>query len=396
MKCRDTYRKLLAAIITVAVLHSGAGWAEAPVDEEMDYPSIYRAGTDGRPARNSSPMGIGAALRSLDGMEGLKILEDGSGAVLEGELLSYLDLKKVKTLSEKIDGIVNLCTLHPDALSVAVGFITAALRSADILSLNLSVVGGKILVTGTPQAEEDVQRTLDLLEAYGLPFINGVRSVNRDKRMVMFEVRFTEINSDAMKSLGITWPNTVGMTDAGGFRVGKLRPLNTLEATINVFLQKGEARVISRPRLLCRSGEKAAFQAGGEIPVPRKGAEGEISVTWKPYGIILEVSPQVDPGGAIFSRVLSEVSTVDRANAVEGVPGILTRRIDTSLTLLEGETIIMSGLISSEDAETVRKFPLLGDLPVIGELFRSKDFQERKSELVVFITPHYPGSGSGT
>jgi pilus assembly protein CpaC len=341
-----------------------------------------------------NPLEIDAALSFLEEIEGLKIIRGKTGAVLEGELLSHQDLQKVKTVADQFDLIVNLCTMHPDALEIAARFLHEALISIGISNVELRPVGGKILVTGSLASEEDARTAADLIEAYGLPMVNAIRSANRDKRMVMFEVRFTEINSDAIESLGIIWPTAVGLGDPSGFRVGRMKPSASLEATINTFLQQGQARIISRPRLVCRSGESATFQAGGEIPIPRTNKEGQVTVTWKPYGIILEVSPQVDPSGVIFSNVLSEVSTVDRANAVEGVPGILTRRINTSLTLTEGETIIMSGLINSEDAETVRKFPVLGSIPVIGELFKSKDFQERKSELVVFITPHYAATAN--
>jgi pilus assembly protein CpaC len=138
---------------------------------------------------------------------------------------------------------------------------------------------------------------------------------------------------------------------------------------------------------VCASGKKASFQAGGEIPIPRTDSEGRVSVTWKPYGIILEVAPAIHSEGHIQVQLRSEVSMVDHANAIEGVPGILTRKVETHLSLETGQTIVLSGLVHSDDAKNIQKVPLLGDIPIFGELFKSHSFKKRETELIVFLTP---------
>jgi pilus assembly protein CpaC len=139
--------------------------------------------------------------------------------------------------------------------------------------------------------------------------------------------------------------------------------------------------------LTCGSGQEASFQAGGELPIPKTDQEGRLTIAWKPYGIILQIAPTVDPEGIIHTRIRSEVSMVDQANAVDGIPGILTRRIDTHLSLKLGQTIVLSGLVHSDDAERITKIPFLGNIPILGEIFKSRSFQKRETEMVVFLSP---------
>jgi len=327
------------------------------------------------------------ALDSLRDIENIRITTFPGGAVLQGELLSAEDLKRVGEISRSLSGVVSLCTLHRETLEVAAEFIQRTMLEQGITDLEMKVVGKKLFLTGIPYSPEDVERVGKICEAYSIPFLNGTRVNAGDSRMVTFEVNFTEINRQTLQDLGVAWPASLTFTDPTGIRLHQLSPDQSLEVVVNVFAQHGKARIISKPRLVCRSGEKASFLAGGEIPIPRTDDDGNITVTWKRYGIILEVAPEVDSRGQIDVLVTSEVSMVDEANSVEGIPGILTRKITTSLSLIEGQTVVLSGLVKTDDAKNVKKVPLLGDIPILGELFKSESFQKRETELIVFLTP---------
>ena len=327
------------------------------------------------------------ALDSLRDIENIRITTYPGGAVLQGELLSAEDLRRVREISRALNGVVSLCSLHHETLDVAAGFIQRTMQKQGIKNLKMGVVGKHLFLSGTPSSPEDVKRVEKICEAYGIPFLNGTQGKMDDPRMVTFEVNFTEINRQTLQNLGVTWPSSFSFSDPSGIRLHRLSPDQSLEVVVNVFAQNGKARIISKPRLVCRSGEKASFLAGGEIPIPRTDDDGNITVTWKRYGIILEVAPDVDSTGRIDVLVTSEVSMVDEANSVEGIPGILTRRITTSLSLLEGQTVVLSGLVKTDDAKNVKKVPLLGDIPILGELFQSESFQKRETELIVFLTP---------
>jgi pilus assembly protein CpaC len=336
---------------------------------------------------SGSPASLTAALTSLEGIENLVINEFPGGAVLGGELLSPEDMRRVVLLSDSMDSVYNLCSFHPEALRISALYIGKILEQNRINGLQLSPLGNALLLTGTPAEEGDVEKVQRICSSLHIPLINGTRSVVADPRMVLFEVSFVEINKDAFRELGISWPASTLLSDPYGMRIGHMKPANALEVTINHQVHIGNARIISKPRLICASGQKASFQAGGEIPIPRADSEGGISVTWKPYGIILEVAPSIDSQGKIHVQIRSEVSMVDHANAIDGIPGILTRRVDTFLSLEAGQTVVLSGLVHSDDAQNIKKIPLLGDIPILGELFKSRSFQKRETELVVFLTP---------
>ena len=340
-----------------------------------------------RVGSSEPPISVSTALKALEGIENLKISEFHGGAVLGGELLSPEDMRRVVLLSSSMESILNLCSFHPDALIVAASYLKRVLSENRINGLQLSPLGSALLLTGTPAEEGDVAKVQRMCDSLLIPLIDGTRSAIADTRMVLFEVSFVEINKDAFKEIGVNWPASTILSDPYGMRVGHMKPANALELTIDHQVYKGNARIISKPRLVCASGQKASFQAGGEIPIPRTDSEGRISVSWKPYGIILEVAPSVDSKDKIHVQIHSEVSMVDHATAIEGVPGILTRKVDTNLSLETGQTIVLSGLVHSDDAKNIQKVPILGDIPILGELFKSHSFQRRETELVVFLTP---------
>jgi len=351
-----------------------------------EKPAIWQ--TDQIPHNSSGPSAsVATALKSLEDIENLVINEFPGGAVLGGKLLSPEDMRRVVLLSDSMENIFNLCSFHPEALEIAANYLGKILSQNRINGLQLSPLGSALLLTGTPAEEGDVSRVQRMCSSLHIPLINGTRSAVADPRMVLFEVSFVEVNKEAFQELGIKWPASTLLSDPYGMRVGHMEPANALQVTIDHQVHKGNARIISRPRLVCASGQKASFQAGGEIPIPRSDSEGGISVTWKPYGIILEVAPSIDSRDNIHVQIRSEVSMVDHANAIEGVPGILTRRVDTFLSLKTGQTVVLSGLVHSDDAQNIQKIPFLGDIPIFGELFKSRSFQKRETELVVFLTP---------
>ncbi|MBS0551545.1 MAG: type II and III secretion system protein, partial [Proteobacteria bacterium] len=164
--------------------------------------------------------------------------------------------------------------------------------------------------------------------------------------------------------------------------------VGSLFGRLNLLAQKGDAVILAQPRLAARNRGTASFLAGGEIPVATASATGTPSVSFKEYGIRLEIlAPVADDSGAIRARIKTEVSALDRSVAVMGVPGLLSRRTETEFNLREGETLALSGVISRDQAKDVSAVPYLGEVPVLGNLFRSTRFQNRESELVVFLTP---------
>ena len=151
--------------------------------------------------------------------------------------------------------------------------------------------------------------------------------------------------------------------------------------------------MLAEPNLTTRSGETASFLAGGEFPIQSVSGLGAVDVEFKEYGIKLDIEPVVDENQNIVSRVMAEVSSIDPSVSIGSIPGLLTRKTESVINVKNNETIVISGLVSSEMSKSVSKFPFLGEIPILGELFKSRDFRDKKSELVIFVTPTivYPG-----
>lgn len=168
-----------------------------------------------------------------------------------------------------------------------------------------------------------------------------------------------------------------------------------LLGTLSVLEANGFAYTLAEPSLTAISGQSATFLAGGEFPVPIRtggGADSTITIRYKEYGVRLMLTPTVLDANRIYLKVSPEVSELDFANSVQtggvSVPGLRVRRTDTSVSLGDGESFVISGLVSRNTLSNVDKFPWLGDLPVIGAFFRSTRFDREDKELLMVVTPH--------
>lgn len=192
----------------------------------------------------------------------------------------------------------------------------------------------------------------------------------------------------------VSQPNIAlsGLTGGAGFRAGGL--LWTM--FFDVLKQKNLGRILAEPNLVTTSGQEASFLAGGEfpVPVPQSGVGGGTTVTieWKKFGTQLVFTPMVLEDGKIAMNVNPEVSEIAPELGVIinnfNVPGIRTRRLSTHLETKDGQTFAMAGLLQNIDHDILNKYPVVGDIPILGNLFRSNNWQNNETELVVMVTPH--------
>jgi pilus assembly protein CpaC len=225
---------------------------------------------------------------------------------------------------------------------------------------------------------------------------------------VQVEVRIVEFSRNVLKEIGVSLspygPNSHGFTfqsaaagalsDAFSLALG-FRNANKgrgLDLTLSLLEGNGLARVLAEPTLVTLSGQSASFLSGGELPIPVPQGLGATTIQYKPFGIGLSVTPTVLSNERIALKVAPEASDLDYTNAVSingvPVPAITTRRADTSVELGDGESFIIGELVSRATVSNANKVPLLGDLPVIGALFRQQTYQMNEKELVILVTPH--------
>jgi len=234
----------------------------------------------------------------------------------------------------------------------------------------------------------------------------------RMERMVRMRVRMVEFRKSALGRLGIDWadgtagPGFAAAGDAVGNNLFRpvvegfdglpntVQPFSTyfgiasnITSRINFLASSGDATTLAEPVLTAANGGTASFLAGGEVPYPSVGVNGQTVVQFKEYGIRLDVAPRIDSAGNVRTSIETEISQLDPAVSVQGAPGLLTRRAQTEVNVRSGETIVISGLLSSESSSDVDRIPGIGRLPIIGAFFRSTNKRDSVTELVVFLTP---------
>ncbi len=346
----------------------------------------------------------------------------GSGSVISTRLLTTGEL----VIVADEEGMTNIHLWgkagwqHDTTVYVLPGSTTRAVAEISALLRNVEGISVKS-VSGRPVIEGDIyERDKTLVErvvALYPSVINLTRVSNAfSEKMVYMNVQITEFNTNDLEQLGINWQTDIAGPTAAFYKGVKTnsfyRPAPSKDFTgdltalpfrneegqaffgiateitsrISYLVSTGDAFLLASPRLSARSGGQAEFLAGGQVPVVTSNINGS-SVDYKDFGIKLSVAPQADTRGNISAKISTEVSVLDPANAVDGNPAFKTRGTTTDVNMKDGETLVISGLTNSEISRSLDKVKWLGDLPILGKLFRSKFFQTKKTELVIFVTP---------
>ncbi|WP_294224254.1 type II and III secretion system protein family protein [uncultured Shimia sp.] len=271
-----------------------------------------------------------------------------------------------------------------------------------------------IVMSGTVSSSQRLQRALDLAERYAPERVSNLMVVG-GVQQVMLKVRFAEMQRSVSKALStdfqITGNGNILQTgffnqpvDATtgqrplnpGTRGAGLFNLNAGAFEINLMIQalesKGMVRTLAEPNLSALSGQEAKFLAGGEYPIPVAQDGGEISVEFKPFGVELNFVPRVVDGDLINLELATAVSALDEANGYNdgtvSIAAFSRRETSTTVEMRDGESFAIAGLLQDNFLDNNAQLPWLGDVPVLGTLFRSADYSRSQSELVVIVTAH--------
>ncbi len=261
---------------------------------------------------------------------------------------------------------------------------------------------GGIVLSGSVETQADREK----IEAIARAFAPTVVNLLTVRRPVQFQlqVEVVEIDRNALRNLGVTWgggEQTPGFPPSLNGGVYNLQIITTpglgtagldlLIAQLQALAQQGRAKLLAEPNLVVMAGTSASLLLGGQVPIPVAGDNGAVTVEYKDFGVILNARPDAQEDGRLFMRIAPEVSTLDYDNAIKvngfTIPALRVRRVETVVSMRPSDTLVLGGLLQHQDAELIQKIPVLGDLPVIGPLFRSTQFQHQETELVIFVTP---------
>jgi pilus assembly protein CpaC len=312
------------------------------------------------------------------------------------------DISRLKEILHKIlpeEKDIRIHATH-DQITLS-GTVSSATNLSQVLALAAPFA---------PLDEKKEPKIINLLEVAGV-------------HQVMLEVRVSEISRSVLKRLGFNFNyvsssgqnfglsllNQLSSLPAAGFPTAGVEVSDSINAifrflssdtTWTVFIdalkEEGLLKVLAEPTLITLSGKTANFLAGGEFPIPVPQSSGgggtTITIEYKPFGVGLNFTPTVLSNKKINMQVTPEVSELDFSNALTTsgfvVPAVTTRRVSTVIELADGQSFAIAGLLKDDVRQIVSKFPLLGDIPVLGALFRSTSFEKNESELIVIVTPH--------
>jgi pilus assembly protein CpaC len=333
----------------------------------------------------------------LGDVEGISVRSAGERVVIDGEIFTRQDFERVRRVAAMYpQDVTMLATMSTAVTRLIASEINRSLTKNGFGDVRAEGVGDRIFLEGTVNAKEDIDTVTTLSKAYYDNCVNLLRVGGKMDELVLIDIQFVEVGKRFLEKLGVNWDDTArfqitDLTYTRGFLGrseddGKMEVEGGRNFGGNVNLQQSDsrARTLAHPRLVCKSGEKAEFVAGGEIPLPLI-TEEKILITYKPFGIILKISPIAHRDGRISAAVQAESSTIDSAITVAGYPGFKKRSVETYVTLDKDKALALSGLVNQSDTKGVEKVPLIGKLPIIGELFKSRDFANDESELVIFL-----------
>ena len=300
-----------------------------------------------------------------------------------------------------------------DEFLKAVDYIAPNEDISIIFNDNGAVLSGNVSTTATRT------KIKDLAKAYNINLVDMAESATKQ---VLLEVKVAEVTKDFSRNLGtgISIGNNAKYQQAGGSisgsgAIGDIIPLGkfsrvVVDSGVKYFFSnkagdiafelqaaetKGDAQILAEPKLLAVDGEEASFNVGSEVPVPSNmGQYGQIAYEFKKTGVILNFTPTImEKTGRIKLKLSPEVSEIDRASGVLDtqnavvIPGFKTRKVETTVELMDGETLVIAGLLNNSSSKTNNQVPFLGDIPVIGVLFKTLEQRKNDTELMIFITP---------
>lgn len=445
MQARYRHRSRIVHSVGIAILAlslAGQCWPTLAANKPSKFTSVIRiANPDGAPVAKSLHIGLNKSIvvetnlrvgsvvvstpKILDatvqtsqsvvlmgmkaGQSNVLIFDEAGSAIASLDVVIEMDMTPLREM---------LARFFPDA------------------NLEVENANDNLIVKGTLDRPIDASRAADIASSFlpeGKKLLNMIEV--RASEQVLLQVTVAEMQRDIIKRLGVNWNGfRVGDTAIGGgtnnnfpitgatgndsflygvvggdlasclipgIAAGVVAPpttvtglagKNCLARTIDAFERDGLVRTLAEPKLTAISGEQANFLAGGEIPVPVAEDNGKISVSWKPFGVRLEFAPNVLAEERINLKVMTEVSELTSVGSVKvadiSIPAITVRRASTTLELPSGGSLVLAGLLSNDLSENVDGVPALKNLPILGTLFRSKDFRDHNTELVIIVTPY--------
>lgn len=350
-------------------------------------------------SNDSQNTSLNIVARPLNGIPGIKSQIKNGKIIILGHIRSLQDFRKL------VSAVAARPNLFFPAYGIPKEMENQILKSAQSdLKLfgerDLAIVnrGGLFTLTGVPSSPAGKLRAWLFLSGLIPNIVESTSNMTGDNTTVQVNLEFLEVGKSEQINAGFQQPGsnhpisgTLNFSPSilsSGIAQPTLQ-IAPLTSLLKALQERTFARNLAKPVVITRSGEKASFLAGGEVPIVSTSSTTigqNASVTFKPFGILFNVTPTVQTDGTIWLKLDLEVSDISEQLSFQNVPGFTTRKVNTNIILKDKNYAILSGLVQTKNSKNVEKFPILGSIPIIGELFKSRKFQDHDSELWVAVS----------
>lgn len=379
----------LLAALAVFALGSATEAAPQPIWLELNQAYLYQAGS----SKITRVTVANPAIADVVVLDKVKLN-------IIGKALGSTSLSVWSANGMRQDFVISVCNTD----TATAQFIK---QSMGLDGVQVAKVGDKLVLQGTVENQYELNNALGMAKVYAGEdnIVNLIQMKN--PTMVNLSALVIDISGKDARDLGFKYGVAkeisldggvpkITFGTAGDFYGGMdwqdytHHPFQNVDFMIQALASQNKIKVLSRPNITTMSGEEAEILIGGELPIPTS-KDGEISVEWKPYGIKLKIKPQVDQESKITSKVEAEVSGIDASVSIPTsagkIPGLISRKASTMLSVPDGQTMAIGGLMNSDESKVITKVPILGDIPIIGEFFKHTSTSKDKRELMILITP---------
>jgi len=329
-------------------------------------------------------------LRVVFPNEKVEVSTSGPALVLKGEVSNEVVYDKVLEIAQSY-----LTPKPPAAVAPSTNTVAVSTQKTTLPTSGTGFAGGGQIAFDDQPSLSEVDRWSDKARIAGIVDLLVIREI----RQIELDVIVAEVATSKLREIGFdfnvrtpnvsaTIPNATqsGLQNAATGILAYATRGFSLTTLYRLFQNRDLTEILAQPRLVMKNGRSGGFLAGGEFPVVQT-LQNSFSVEFKPFGVRLDFVPTITWSDRIDLRVFPEVSEIDQSVSVQGVPGLKVRRTVNRVELNEGESLVIGGLLDRNILKDLTKFPLLGDIPILGALFRSTRFRNQESELVFVITP---------
>jgi pilus assembly protein CpaC len=356
----------------------------------------------------------------------VQVVSFGHNIVVRGTVSDGAQFQQITDIISRFAGVL-VSVEGKDSKAVIINAVTISQNLGDLQRTIASIPGasdirvdpdgkGNVIVSGNATDAVTAQAILDRARGLAGPYLasNGQlidRLNSVTDSLIDIKVYVLEVDKTAQSNLGIqlygaqpvegqptpllippSIPFFESLRPPGqAFTLGPFYRTITLAPTLNLLMSEGHARMLSSPDLVTSPGSKATFLVGGQIPVVTTTGLGAVNVQYQPYGVQLNVTPTVRGNGSVEALIAPEISALDYANAVTvsgfEIPALTVSQLSTDVITRPGESVLMGGLVSRVEKKTVFKIPLLAEIPILGKLFTSTNYQNQQSDVVFVMTP---------